>query len=296
MNTANEAPITLNTTPHGRAHSLFVALAAFALGAFVLGLPVSARASGVAISAAEAHSRGYITLNARSAGGHSKTKVSIVNRTARSLYLDFSTVGFIPKSGKAQRIGLTYIEGRGKGSYRVHVKPRDSGHLVFRSRCLDSARPSPSTGSQLVPLRTALPSPVVSALRAGASQGEVWRITDRTQDWKSADPRNKSVRSGGGGRSTVTFNIRSRHPSTAYVQFRSSRDRTRFWPGYNRNYVQRGMSRQSYRLSCTPGEQICYGAYTASGAYWGAGQKVSKGCRSCCARCGGGSASFTLGR
>jgi hypothetical protein len=86
----------------------------------------------------------------------------------------------------------------------------------------------------------------------------------------------------------VSFRIRSTYPGSVAVQFRSSTDRRRFWPAFNRTYVIRDGNEQAYQLRCEQGETICFGAWVEGSAlnrYWGGGYQVQQPCTGCCLTC-----------
>lgn len=73
-------------------------------------------------------------------------------------------------------------------------------------------------------------------------------------------------------------------------------DGSRAWPGGNQIYPLKDSQFHSYRLTCTPGEKICYGAWRAGNSkiYWGSGYANRQACSNCCFRCGGGAQRITL--
>lgn len=96
---------------------------------------------------------------------------------------------------------------------------------------------------------------------------------------------------------TLTFRVQSKHPNIVDVEF-YSRTRNVAWPGDNKVYSIKDDDKHSYKLSCSPGERICYGAWVRGGptVFWGAGQGGKQGCRNCCYTCDGGVAEVTLNR
>lgn len=88
---------------------------------------------------------------------------------------------------------------------------------------------------------------------------------------------------------TVTFNISSTHPNTVELQF-FSQDRNHIWPQPGRVYLIDDWDTHEYRLSCSYGENICYGAWVSGGGdgtYWGVGQNNNQRCSNCCLVCDG---------
>jgi hypothetical protein len=89
--------------------------------------------------------------------------------------------------------------------------------------------------------------------------------------------------------STVTFNISSTYPNTVELKF-FSQIRNQVWPGPGRVYVIDDWDTHKYFLSCSWGENICYGAWVSGGGdgtYWGVGQNNNQSCANCCLVCDG---------
>jgi hypothetical protein len=94
-------------------------------------------------------------------------------------------------------------------------------------------------------------------------------------------------------RRSITFRIRGNHSNTMIVAFYSP-DGRHGWPGGDRGGILNGYKItnydvQEYRLNCTPGGRICFGAWVygrAGGIYWGCGPGCHKGCSNCCYACG----------
>lgn len=85
-------------------------------------------------------------------------------------------------------------------------------------------------------------------------------------------------------RNVAIFKLHNADRYKLGVQF-VSETRNHAWPGNNRQYVLSGTS--TYRLSCQPGEKICFGAWRDyQTTYWGVGHG-HEGCIKCCIRCGG---------
>jgi hypothetical protein len=165
---------------------------------FLLIAMTSLSVHAVTYTAYDATKRGYIELTAKSAQGYSETYVMVKNKFSGSIEIDFSSTIFIPAT-QAQRIGLAYEFTT--GSYQLNLPAGFSAWLLFSSRCLDANRSAPSTG-EIYPNYSIIPSslqPIIDALRANASQSEIWRLTDHselTDAWKSIDPRNEPESTG----------------------------------------------------------------------------------------------------
>jgi hypothetical protein len=61
------------------------------------------------------------------------------------------------------------------------------------------------------------------------------------------------------------------------------------WPAGNEVFTLKDSQFHTMRLTCRPGEKICYGAARSGNyaKYWGVGIQGRNGCRSCCMECGG---------
>ena len=67
---------------------------------------------------------------------------------------------------------------------------------------------------------------------------------------------------------TLTFRVQSKHPNVVDVEF-YSRTRSAVWPGDKKVYSIKDDEKHSYKLSCSPGERICYGAWVRGGGAGG---------------------------
>ncbi len=81
---------------------------------------------------------------------------------------------------------------------------------------------------------------------------------------------------------TMTWEVKSNHDNVSKLKF-YSRENDRVWPGHNKYWIIDDYEFHSYRLHCTGGEKICYGAWSGN-TYWGKG-KGGKGCENCCYTC-----------
>lgn len=93
----------------------------------------------------------------------------------------------------------------------------------------------------------------------------------------------------------VSIEVRSLDPYALELSF-FTEDGSRAWPGGNQIYPLKDSAFHSYRLTCTPGEKICYGAWRSGNSriYWGSGYANRQACSGCCFRCGGGARRVTL--
>ncbi|MBW8283504.1 MAG: hypothetical protein K0M55_07875 [Rhizobium sp.] len=87
----------------------------------------------------------------------------------------------------------------------------------------------------------------------------------------------------------VTFMMRNSHPNAVEVEL-YSQDRNHVWPGGNEVYYLDDGETKEIPLSCSEGEQICYGAWVSGdkGTYWGTGPENAETCEDCCYTCTGG--------
>jgi len=86
----------------------------------------------------------------------------------------------------------------------------------------------------------------------------------------------------------LTFSFDNEYSEDLAIEF-YSQDRNHVWPGGGDVYVL-GTSdgAMAYPLSCQPGENICFGAWTLDRrSFWGGGVDMSQSCEACCAVCDG---------
>jgi hypothetical protein len=88
-------------------------------------------------------------------------------------------------------------------------------------------------------------------------------------------------------RRTLVVEVRSLDKYTVHLNFRAP-NRNNVWPGGSQIWPLRDSEFHTYRLSCVPGEKICYGAERSGNknAYWGIGLDGRRGCTQCCMTCG----------
>jgi hypothetical protein len=92
-----------------------------------------------------------------------------------------------------------------------------------------------------------------------------------------------------------TFTITNDSPYDAQVDFESE---TRVWPGRDQAYTIRSGESRDISLTCTYGEEICYGGWVINHGeyYWGEGPRHNMRCSKCCVNCGHGDVEYTLTR
>jgi hypothetical protein len=94
--------------------------------------------------------------------------------------------------------------------------------------------------------------------------------------------------------SSVTFKIKSDSEYAVLVGF-YSQDRNVSWSRNGDGYNIDDYGTHTYRLRCSAGEKICYGAWTsAESRYWGVGRSDRYGCKNCCRTCNASEATYTL--
>lgn len=94
---------------------------------------------------------------------------------------------------------------------------------------------------------------------------------------------------------TAVFELKSLDTYAVHVSFYSM-NRSHSWPGGDEVYVLKDSNFHSYRLSCTPGEKICFGAWRSGNRNktWGVGDDKHNGCQGCCTGCGSSGIRTTL--
>ena len=87
---------------------------------------------------------------------------------------------------------------------------------------------------------------------------------------------------------TLTFLMKSEYQYTLRLEFYSTKTGL-YWPGNGKSWAMDDYDAHTYKLNCTTGEQICYGAWESGGTLqWGVGYQHSQGCQNCCYTCNGG--------
>jgi hypothetical protein len=95
---------------------------------------------------------------------------------------------------------------------------------------------------------------------------------------------------------TVTWKLRKDFNGRVALRFFTS-PRGGVWPSSDKVWTLDDLEEHTYSMTCTPGENVCYGAvdYNAPrGGDWGVGLDGEHGCAKCCAACGGGEYTSTL--
>ncbi len=88
---------------------------------------------------------------------------------------------------------------------------------------------------------------------------------------------------------TITFRIQSDVDEILRLEFSSATWENRFWPGSGKSWVLDDYEEHSYKLNCSKGEKICYGAWEPGGeTRWGRGYRADRSCKTCCFTCNGG--------
>lgn len=87
---------------------------------------------------------------------------------------------------------------------------------------------------------------------------------------------------------TVSFTIVNNTSDAVHVAFFDRSDRSHVDPPSNRFYVLNGNNTQTYRINCTRGQVICYGAKMQGNnmmQFWGTGHEGKQNCKGCCLTC-----------
>jgi hypothetical protein len=89
-------------------------------------------------------------------------------------------------------------------------------------------------------------------------------------------------------RRTLVVEVRSLDSYIVHLRFHSQ-DRNVGWPESGRVWILDDSQFHTYRLACSPGEKICYGAGRSGNynRYWGTAVSGNEGCKGCCMTCGG---------
>lgn len=84
----------------------------------------------------------------------------------------------------------------------------------------------------------------------------------------------------------MTFRLTNHVRSPVWVEFHS-RDRLKRWPDDGRLFILADSSPKRFTVPCSPGEQICYGAWIEGQVTesWGAGYNRRVDCDDCCHIC-----------
>jgi hypothetical protein len=94
--------------------------------------------------------------------------------------------------------------------------------------------------------------------------------------------------------STITFKIECDYQYAVRIGF-YSQERNLVWTGGHDAYRIDDYETHAYKLRCSSGEKICYGAQASGGSTsWGVGLDGRRSCKNCCAFCGGSSVSYVL--
>jgi uncharacterized membrane protein YccF (DUF307 family) len=87
---------------------------------------------------------------------------------------------------------------------------------------------------------------------------------------------------------TVGFTVVNNTSGTVNVAFFDRDNHVHVDPPFDRFYILNGNSTQTYRVSCTAGQNICYGATMPGGnmmPFWGSGRDGKQPCTGCCLAC-----------
>jgi hypothetical protein len=103
-----------------------------------------------------------------------------------------------------------------------------------------------------------------------------------------------------GGSLAEEMSLTLQNPQSTPLQVELySRARAHNWPEGGASYEIGPGATQSFQLSCTDGESICYGAWVpgSESTYFGVGQDAIESCEHCCFTCESGArAAFVIGK
>ena len=91
---------------------------------------------------------------------------------------------------------------------------------------------------------------------------------------------------------SVTFCFTNNSSYIIYLRAFST-SRKAVWPA-GESWVLNDRGRRCASLSCSPGEQICYGGTNNAGGDWGVGFNATHGCPNCCGTCDNGEYGWNL--
>lgn len=144
------------------------------------------------MSVTEAVNQGHILISGKPTYGYSETVIHVVNLKSFAVDVDFSTV-YCFQSNTTQRLGLAYEYTT--GTYYLRLAANATYDLTFSSRCLDHTLSGPARDvpfASFIEIRPEFGA-ITAALRANASQSEVWSITNGSGAlalaWQNTHPR-----------------------------------------------------------------------------------------------------------
>jgi hypothetical protein len=93
----------------------------------------------------------------------------------------------------------------------------------------------------------------------------------------------------------MQFHINNKTTYNIQVRF-FSQTRAAWWPGEKSGWDMNVNASNDFKLSCNPGEKVCYGAWTMPKPTldWGVGLDGKNKCSACCYSCGANSNEINL--
>jgi hypothetical protein len=88
---------------------------------------------------------------------------------------------------------------------------------------------------------------------------------------------------------SLEWDIKSNFRYQVGIQFYSETRKGHVWPNHKEIWLLKDSAAHTFRLSCQPGEKICFGAWSMGDGgktYWGVGDGDKQGCTNCCHTCG----------
>lgn len=202
------------------------------------------------------------------AGAGTTAQIFVQNSRATALSVRAGT-WFEPKSGNAQRMVVTQT---------TSVAPGETKRVP--AACMQRGKATPPTGLRFF----SEPQPVSGSVQQCQARclGEAEQVQNCVWGCEREDePESASVAF------TVEDSCNDRYPIDyrffAYPQGSSTPDE--IWPSSSQLYYTGGLGQEyTHRLTCTPGQNICYGAKTGN-RYWGVGIDGDERCSDCCIAC-----------
>jgi hypothetical protein len=99
-------------------------------------------------------------------------------------------------------------------------------------------------------------------------------------------PRNPTQSAAATG--SIEWSVKSNYKYKAGIKFYSQTRKGHVWPNAGEMWTLNDYATHTFRMSCMPGEKICFGAWSTGNdkTYWGVGHGDKYGCSNCCHTCG----------
>jgi hypothetical protein len=156
------------------------------------------------------------------------------------------------------------------------------------SACSDSSHPyfcgasTPSVGS------SCWDGPTVCATVVKCGD-DSYGCEDASDHYNCSKAKCVSGSVGASGTGTISLTINDKCNVDASIQYRFiDESASIYWPSSTTVYTLTYGNEMSHSLSCTIGDNLCYGARRSNGYYWGADIDDSSSCSNCCITCSEG--------